>query len=69
MLAISNPQSQTRRADAATLAAVAIHYMHYNFARIHQSLPVTPTMAANVTNRLWSVEDIGGAGRLRDGAR
>jgi IS1 family transposase len=40
------------------LASLAIHYMHYNFVRIHQSLRVTPAMAAGVTERLWSVEDI-----------
>jgi hypothetical protein len=32
--------------------------MYYNFARIHQSLRVTPAMAAGITDRLWSVEDI-----------
>ena len=40
------------------LASLAIHYMHYNFVRIHQSLRVTPAMAANVTDSLWSVEDL-----------
>jgi IS1 family transposase len=40
--------------------SVAIHYMHYNFARIHQTLRITPAMAAGVTNRLWTVEDIAG---------
>jgi IS1 family transposase len=39
-------------------AAVALHFMHYNFVRIHQSLRVTPAMAAGVTDRLWSIEDI-----------
>ena len=39
-------------------ASMAIHYMHYNFVRIHQSLRVTPAMAAGVTDRLWSMEDI-----------
>ncbi len=38
--------------------AVVLHFMHYNFARIHSSLRVTPAMAANVTDKLWSVEDI-----------
>lgn len=38
--------------------AVALHYMHYNFCRIHKSLRVTPAMAAGVTDRLWSVKDI-----------
>ena len=40
------------------LASLAIHYMHYNFVRIHQTLRVTPAMAAGVTDRLWDVEDI-----------
>jgi IS1 family transposase len=38
--------------------AVALHYMHYNFVRRHQTLRVTPAMAAGVTNRIWSIEDI-----------
>ena len=39
-------------------AAVALHFMYYNFCRIHQTLRVTPAMEAGVTKRLWSVEDI-----------
>lgn len=38
--------------------AVALHFMYYNFCRIHRSLRVTPAMAAGVTDRLWEVEDI-----------
>lgn len=38
--------------------AVALHYMHYNFVRIHQSLRCTPAMAAAVSKTLWSIEDI-----------
>ena len=38
--------------------AVALHFMWYNFARIHQSLRVTPAMQAGVAKRPWSVEDI-----------
>lgn len=38
--------------------AVALHFMFYNFCRIHKTLRVTPAMAANVTDRLWSVSDI-----------
>jgi hypothetical protein len=37
--------------------SVAIHFTYYNFVRIHQSLRVTPAMAAGVTNKLWSVAD------------
>ncbi len=39
-------------------AAVALHFMWYNFCRIHQTLRVTPAMAAGVTDRLWDAEDI-----------
>ncbi len=38
--------------------AVALHFMYYNFCRIHQSLRVTPAMKAKVTNHLWEIEDI-----------
>jgi IS1 family transposase len=40
------------------VAMVALHIMHYNFVRIHQTLRVTPAMAAGVTNRLWEVHDL-----------
>jgi IS1 family transposase len=40
--------------------AVALHFMYYNFCRIHQTLRVTPAMAAGVTDRLWSVADLVG---------
>jgi IS1 family transposase len=42
------------------VASIALHYMHYNFCRIHQTLRVTPAMAAGLTDRLWSVEDLVG---------
>lgn len=38
--------------------AVALHMMYYNFVRIHQSLRVTPAMAAGVSDRLWEIGDI-----------
>ncbi len=38
--------------------SIALHYMHYNFCRIHQTLRVTPAMAAGVDTRLWNMEDI-----------
>ncbi|HUA85086.1 MAG TPA: IS1 family transposase [Bryobacteraceae bacterium] len=40
------------------VATLAIFYMHYNFVRIHQTLRVTPAMAAGFTDRLWSIEDM-----------
>lgn len=39
-------------------ASVALHFMFYNFCRIHQTLRVTPAMAAGITDRLWDVEDL-----------
>ncbi len=38
--------------------AVALHFMHYNFCRIHQTLRVTPAIEAGVTDRLWDISDI-----------
>ena len=38
--------------------AVALHFMHYNYVRVHKSLRVTPAMAAGVTDHLWEIEDI-----------
>jgi hypothetical protein len=38
--------------------AVAIYFIHYNFVRIHQTLRVTPAMAAGVTERLWEGSDM-----------
>ncbi len=38
--------------------AVSLHFMHYNFCRIHKSLRVTPAMAAGVSNKLWEITDL-----------
>jgi IS1 family transposase len=40
------------------VAAIAIHYMHYNFCRIHQTLRITPAMAAGITDHVWSLGKI-----------
>ncbi len=37
---------------------MAIYFMHYNFVRIHQTLKVTPAMAAGVTPKLWEMVDM-----------
>ena len=39
-------------------AAVALHTVFYNFVRVHQTLKLSPAMAAGVTDRLWEVSDI-----------
>lgn len=38
--------------------SIALHFMYYNFVRIHQTLRVTPAMAAGVTDKAWDVEDM-----------
>jgi IS1 family transposase len=37
---------------------VALHFMHYNFARIHKTLRVTPAMEAGGSDHVWSLEEI-----------
>jgi IS1 family transposase len=39
-------------------AAVSLHFAHYNFVRLHRTLRVTPAMAAGVSDRLWSIEEL-----------
>ncbi len=38
--------------------AVALHFMYYNFCRIHQTLRVTPAMEAKVTDHVWEIREI-----------
>lgn len=38
--------------------AVAIHFLYYNFARIHKTLRVTPAMEAGIADHVWTLEEI-----------
>jgi hypothetical protein len=39
--------------------AVALHFMHYNFCRVHhQTLRVSPAMEAGITDHVWKIEEI-----------
>lgn len=38
--------------------AISLHFVYYNFAKIHKSLSVTPAMQAGLTKRVMSIEDI-----------
>lgn len=38
--------------------AIALHYMHYNFCRVHKTLRVTPAMAAGLSDRVWSIDEL-----------
>ncbi len=46
------------------MAAIALHFMHYNFARPHKTLadpyPRTPSMAAGIADHVWSLNEIAG---------
>jgi IS1 family transposase len=46
--------------------AVALHFMHYNFGRVHKSLRVTPAMEAGIADHVWSLEEI--AAQVKDEA-
>ena len=38
--------------------AIALHFVYYNFAKIHQTLRVTPAMEAGITKDIMSIEEI-----------
>lgn len=40
------------------MAAIALHYMHYNYARIHKTQRVTPAMAAGLTDHVWNLDEM-----------
>ena len=51
--------------------AISIYFMHYNFARVHQTLRVTPAVEARVSDHVWTLEEIVGlveAGEASDSA-
>ncbi len=39
-------------------AAIALHYMHYNYCRVHKTLRVTPAMEAGIAGHVWSIEEL-----------
>jgi IS1 family transposase len=40
------------------IASIAIHYMHYNFCRVHQTLRITPAMEAGISDHVWPIEEM-----------
>jgi hypothetical protein len=38
--------------------AVALHFMHYNFCRVHKTLRVTPAMQVGLTDHVWTIEEL-----------
>ena len=39
-------------------AATALHFAHYNFVRVHQTIRCTPAMEAEVVSQLWTMDDL-----------
>ena len=39
-------------------AMVALYFMYYDFARVHQTLRVTPAMEAGIAAHVWAIEEI-----------
>ena len=39
-------------------AAVALHFAHYNFCRIHKTLRMTPAMAAGIADHIWDIKSL-----------
>ncbi len=42
--------------------SIALHFMHYNYCRIHKTLRVTPAMEAGISNHVWSLEELASLG-------
>lgn len=40
--------------------AVSLHFMYYNFCRVHKSLKTTPAMKAGVADHIWTLEEVAG---------
>jgi IS1 family transposase len=40
------------------MAAISLHFMHYNFCRVHKTLRVTPAMEAGLTDHVWNLEEV-----------
>lgn len=54
---LTNAFSEKLENHAAT---AALYFMYYNFARVHQTLRVTPAMEAGIASHVWSIEEIVG---------
>ncbi len=41
-------------------AAIALHFVYYNFCRVHQTLKTTPAVASGLADHVWSIDEIVG---------
>jgi len=42
------------------VAAVALHFMYYNFCRVHLTLKTTPAVASGLADHVWTIEELVG---------
>ena len=47
---------ETRYSPA--ICMLALHYMYYNFCRIHQTLRVTPAREAGISDHVWNLDEV-----------
>ena len=47
-------------------AAVALHFCHYNFCRVHKTLRITPAMAAGVCDHVWGLDELMGLAEIAE---
>ena len=60
------PNALPSGATEDSAQSIALHFMYYNFARVHMTLRSTTAMMAGITDHLWSIEDIVGLRDNRD---
>ena len=71
----TNMRRYTRQTNACSKKlenlkhAVALHYLYYNFVRIHQSSRVMPAMEAGITEQVWEIVELVQVRRPRPGKR
>lgn len=46
------------RSSGWAMDFVALHFMHYNFCRVHKTLRVTPAMEAGIADHVWTMEEL-----------
>lgn len=47
--------------------ALALHYMHYNYCRVHSTIKTTPAIASHLTDRVWTLHDLANLSDLMRG--
>src|SRR5690349_14957494 len=58
VIPLSSPKQFFDSVIGGSRGYVAIHDVHYNFARIHKTLRITPAVSADLNDHIWSLEEI-----------